>query len=133
MYTRKGGGLSWPPPIVPRQWADCAARTALPYWQGMPIEKRRSPRTNVAKKLQVTYVDEQGQERYEAVAAQDVSPTGCCVLLKFRCRPRTVVLLSLTAALSGSATIRYQNPTPRGFVTGLEFLGGLQLPAAGLS
>lgn len=94
----------------------------------MPSEKRASPRSGTAKKLQVNYVDDQGRDRFEIVPAQDISSTGCRIVLKFRCRPRTIVTLSLTPANSGSATIRYQNATPRGFVTGLEFLGGLALP-----
>ncbi|MBL8242384.1 MAG: PilZ domain-containing protein [Bryobacterales bacterium] len=93
----------------------------------MSSEKRRSPRAGVNKKLQVTYVDEQGRERFEVVPAQDVSKSGCRILLKYRCQPRTVVALSLTPANSGSATVRYQNPTPKGYITGLEFLGGLVL------
>lgn len=94
----------------------------------MPSEKRRAPRSGVAKRVQVTYVDDQGRDRFELAQAQDVSPTGCRVLLHFRCTARTLVSLSLTPAISGSATVRYQNPTPRGYVTGLEFLGGLQFP-----
>lgn len=97
----------------------------------MPSDKRKAPREDAAKKLQVIYVDEQGRERFEMVRAQDISENGCRILLQFRCRPRTIVALSLTPANSGSATVRYQNATPRGFVTGLEFLGGLALPAAG--
>jgi hypothetical protein len=94
----------------------------------MAAEKRSAPRADLAKKLQVTYVDEQGRERYEIVTAQDVSATGCRLVLQFRCRPRTVVGIALTPAKTGSATVRYQNATPRGYVTGLEFLGGLVLP-----
>jgi hypothetical protein len=96
----------------------------------MSSEKRKAARASSAKKLQVTYVDEQGRDRFEIVLAQDVSETGCRILLQFKCRPRTIVALSLTPANSGSATVRYQNPTPRGYVTGLEFLGGLALKAA---
>jgi hypothetical protein len=93
----------------------------------MSSEKRKAARASFAKKLQVTYVDEQGRERFEIVSAQDVSETGCRILLQFKCRPRTIVALNLTPANSGSATVRYQNATPRGYVTGLEFLGGLVL------
>ena len=96
----------------------------------MSSEKRKAARVTSAKKLQVTYVDEQGRDRFEIVSAQDVSKTGCRILLQFKCRPRTIVALSLTPANSGSATVRYQNPTPRGYVTGLEFLGGLVLKLA---
>ena len=93
-------------------------------------EKRKVHRAEVSKKLQVTYVDEQGRERFEIVSAQDLSVSGCRIVLQFRCRPRTIVALSLTPANSGSATVRYQNATPRGYVTGLEFLGGLVFPVA---
>jgi len=96
----------------------------------MSSEKRKAQRAGFSKKLQVTYVDEQGSERFEIVSAQDLSASGCRILLKFRCRPRAIVALSLTPTNSGSATVRYQNATPRGFVTGLEFLGGLLLPIA---
>ena len=96
----------------------------------MSPEKRKTQRAEVSKKLQVTYADEQGQERFEIVSAQDLSASGCRILLKFRCRARTIVALSFTPANSGSATVRYQNATPRGYVTGLEFLGGLVLPTA---
>ncbi len=96
----------------------------------MPSEKRRAPRTGVVHKVQVTYVDEQGRDRFEIVKAEDVSKTGCRILLRHRCKPRTVVAIALTPANSGSATVRFQNPTPKGFVTGLEFLGGLTLPAS---
>jgi len=96
----------------------------------MSSEKRRNPRIDVAKKLQVSYVDEQGRDRFEIVPAQDVSESGCRVVLKFRCQVRTIIGISLTPARSGSATVRYQKPTPRGYVTGLEFLGGLVLPIA---
>ena len=75
-------------------------------------------------------MDEQGRERFEIAPARDLSASGCRILLQFKCRPRTVVALSLTPADAGSATVRYQNPTPRGYVTGLEFLGGLVLPGA---
>ena len=96
----------------------------------MSPEKRKVPRAEVSKKLQVTYVDEQGCQRFEIVSAQDLSASGCRILLKFRCRARSIVALSLTPANSGSATVRYQNATLRGYVTGLEFLGGLVLPPA---
>jgi len=99
----------------------------------MSSEKRKSERASVAHKLQVTYVDEQGRDRFEIVTAQDISATGCRIVLKFKCRPRTVVALSITPANSGSATVRYQNATPRGYVTGLEFLGGLVLRPAGMA
>lgn len=91
----------------------------------MPSEKRRTPRIEFSKKIQVNYIDAEGRARFEIVPAQDVSAQGCRVVLKHRCQTRTVVALSVTPANSGSATVRYQNPTPRGFVTGLEFLGGL--------
>jgi hypothetical protein len=95
----------------------------------MPSEKRRGPRAEAARKLQVTYVDEQGRERVETVSAKDASKNGCQVVLQFRCQVRTVIALRLTPAVFGSATVRYQNPTPRGYVTGLEFLSGLEFLA----
>jgi len=95
----------------------------------MPTEKRRAPRARVTKKAQVTYVDDQGRDRFEVITAQDVSTTGCRVLLTFRCQPRTVVTINFSGGNSGSASVRYQNPTPRGYSTGLEFLGGMRLPS----
>lgn len=94
----------------------------------MPTEKRRDARTAVGRRVQVAYTDDQGRERYEVVPARDLSESGCRLVLAFRCQPRTVLSVSLSAAVRGSATVRYQNPSPRGFVTGLEFLGGLHLP-----
>ena len=93
------------------------------------MEKRRSQRSNLVKKVQVTYTDEQGNSRFEFVQAQDISRSGCRVTLHFRCKLRSLVAVQLTPAQSGSATIRYQNPTPRGYVTGLEFLGGMEIGA----
>ena len=93
----------------------------------MAAEKRKATRTEIAKKLQVTYVDEQGRERFEIVEAKDLSSSGCRIVLRFKCQARAVVAISLTPAKSGSATVRYQNTTPRGYLTGLEFLGGLSL------
>ena len=94
----------------------------------MSHEKRMAPPADVANKLQVTYVDEQGRDGFEIVAVEDLSPSGCRIVLQFKCRARTIVALCLTPANSGSATVRYQNPAPRGYVTGLEFLGRLVLP-----
>ena len=94
----------------------------------MPREKRRSARLSVLKQVQLSYVDEEGRDRFEITQIHDVSTTGCRVLLHHRCAPRTVIALRLSPTISGSATVRYQNPTPRGFSTGLEFLGGLCLP-----
>ena len=94
----------------------------------MPKEKRHASRLNVLKQVQVSYVDEEGRDRFEIVQIHDVSPTGCRLLPHFRCRPRTLISLRLSPVHSGSATIRYQNPTPRGYATGIEFLGGLRLP-----
>lgn len=94
----------------------------------MPSEKRQASRLPVLKQVQVNYVDEQGRDRFEIVQIHDVSSSGCRLLLHFRCCPRTLIALRLSPAHSGSATIRYQNPTPRGYATGLEFLGGLRLP-----
>ena len=98
----------------------------------MPTEKRRSPRISANRKVQVTYVDDQGLERFEIVNAQDFSPVGCRLILHFRCRPRTVISIALSPLLSGSASIRFQNPSPRGYITGLEFLGGFRLPEPSL-
>jgi hypothetical protein len=78
----------------------------------------------------VAYTDDEGRERFEIVPVRDLSSSGCRVVLAFRCQPRTVLSISLSPAVRGSATVRYQNPSPRGFVTGLEFLGGLTLPPA---
>lgn len=94
----------------------------------MPTEKRNASRLSVLKQVQVNYVDDQGRDRFEIVPIQDVSASGCRLLLHFRCAPRTLIALRLSPAHSGSATIRYQKPTPRGYTTGLEFLGGLRLP-----
>lgn len=94
----------------------------------MPSEKRRDNRVDVVRRMQVRYVDDQGRERYEVVSVRDLSGSGCRAVLSFRCQPRTVVAVGLTPVLTGSATVRYQNSTPRGFVTGLEFLGGLAVP-----
>jgi hypothetical protein len=69
----------------------------------LQLEKRRSSPANVSKKVQVTDVDDIGRDRFEIVSVQHISPTGCRILLHFRCRPQTVA-------------------------TGLEFLGGLRLP-----
>lgn len=79
--------------------------------------------------MQVSYVDDQGRDRYEIAPVRDVSPEGCRVLLQNRCGSRTVVKIQMTPALFGSASVRYQNPTPKGYSTGLEFLGGLRIPA----
>ena len=94
----------------------------------MPTEKRQSSRFSVLKRVQVTYVDEEGRDRFEIAPMYDVSVSGCRIMLHFRCPVRTLIRLWLSPVHSGSATIRYQNPTPRGFSTGLEFLGGLRLP-----
>lgn len=94
----------------------------------MPTEKRRNTRSAVGRRVQVAYTDDEGRERYEVVPVRDLSSSGCRLILAFRCQPRTVLSLSLSPVVRGSATVRYQNPSPRGFVTGLEFLGGLNLP-----
>jgi PilZ domain len=94
----------------------------------VPTEKRRSARSVVGRRVQVAYTDDQGRERYEIVPVRDLSPSGCRLILAFRCQPRTILSLSLSPVARGSATVRYQNPSPRGFVTGLEFLGGLTIP-----
>ncbi|HEU0121242.1 MAG TPA: hypothetical protein VFQ91_12005 [Bryobacteraceae bacterium] len=96
----------------------------------MPTEKRRTTRTAVTQKMQVSYVDEQGRERYELAPALDISAEGCQVLLQYRCIARTVVQIQVTPAVNGSASVRYQRPTPRGYSTGLEFLGGMRVPPA---
>ncbi|MFN0105386.1 MAG: hypothetical protein ACKV2U_25275 [Bryobacteraceae bacterium] len=92
----------------------------------MASEKRRASRAGAVDKVRISYVDDQGRQHFEMVAAQDISARGCQVVLKFRCPVRTVVALNLSPANSGNASVRYQNPTPRGYVTGLEFLGGLE-------
>ena len=94
----------------------------------MPREKRGSPRKSVLKQVQVSYVDEQGRDRFEITQILDVSATGCRVLLHNRCATRTLLSLRISPTISGSATVRYQNSTPRGYSTGLEFIGGLRLP-----
>jgi hypothetical protein len=94
----------------------------------MPREKRRSARLSVLKQVQLSYVDEEGRDRFEITQLTDVSAAGCRVLLHHRCAARTLISLRLSPSISGSATVRYQNPTPRGYTTGLEFLGGLRLP-----
>ena len=57
------------------------------YCCHMSSEKRKAARASSARKLQVTYVDEQGRDRFEIVSAQDISETGCRILLRFKCRP----------------------------------------------
>jgi hypothetical protein len=93
----------------------------------MSADKRRAPRFGVVMRVQITYQDDQGRDRFEMAQAHDVSATGCRITLQFRCQSRAVVALSLVPANSGSATIRYQNATPRGYVTGLAFLGGIKI------
>ena len=93
----------------------------------MSANKRQAPRFGVAKRVQITYMDEQGRDRFEIVPAHDMSATGCRLTLQYRCPTRSVVALSLGPAKSGSATVRYQNSTPRGYMTGLEFLGGMKI------
>lgn len=94
----------------------------------MPSEKRQGSRLNVLKRVQVSYVDHEGRDRFEIVQLHNVSASGCRILLHFRCPLRALISLRLSPAQSGSATIRYQNPTPLGYATGLEFLGGLRIP-----
>jgi hypothetical protein len=98
----------------------------------MTADKRRAPRFGTNKRVQITYIDAQGQNRFETVPAHDISATGCRLTLQFRCQSRAVVAFSLGPARSGSATIRYQTPTPRGYMTGLEFLGGMRIVPATL-
>jgi hypothetical protein len=122
------GGLSLVGAQATRLGEDCSETIGPPYCCCMPTEKRQGSRVNVLKRVQVSYVDQEGRDRFEIVQLHDVSASGCRILLHFRCPHRALVSLRLSPAHSGSATIRYQNPTPRGYTTGLEFLGGLRLP-----
>lgn len=113
----------------PRVGEDCSEAVNSRYYLCMPSEKRRNSRTSAMKRVQVSYVDQEGRDRFEVVPAHDFSSSGCRLTLQFRSPVRTIVSVRLSPAVSGSATIRYQNPTPRGYVTGLEFLGGFRPPA----
>lgn len=90
----------------------------------MPTEKRTGARTPWSGKLEVNYVDAEGQRRFEIVEARDVSPGGCKILLQARCPARTVVQLRAASGTAGNGSVRYQRQTPRGYVTGIELLGG---------
>jgi len=96
----------------------------------MPTEKRRNPRRSLALRFQVRYTDVNGFDRYETVAARDISPSGCKLLLRGAARPRSIAYLSSPPSIKTSATIRYQNPSARGYETGLEFTGGFALDTA---
>ena len=56
----------------PRTLANCFTQILLRYSPRMPTEKRRSPRISANKKVQVTYVDDLGHERFEIVNAQEI-------------------------------------------------------------
>lgn len=96
----------------------------------MPTEKRRNTRRAAALRFQVHYTDVNGVDRFETAKASDVSPSGCKLLLRSAARPRSIAYLAAPPAIKTSATIRYQNPSVRGYETGLEFTGGYALDTA---
>ncbi|MBM3785548.1 MAG: hypothetical protein FJW30_14375 [Acidobacteria bacterium] len=95
----------------------------------MGTEKRHSERRSSNLRLQVNYTDAYGNARFEFARARDLSETGCQVTLQFPIPPRTLVALAAPPRLHVSATTRYQRPTAKGYVTGLEFVGGFRLTA----
>lgn len=99
----------------------------------MPTEKRRTPRRPATLRFQIHYTDCTGVERHETVNASDISPSGCRLLLRCAARPRSLAYLSAPPAVHTSATVRYQNPSARGYVTGLEFTGGFVLDTAAIA
>jgi len=96
----------------------------------MPTEKRRNPRRTAVLRFNVHYTDVNGVDRYEIVNARDLSPSGCKLLLRCASAPRSLAYLSSPPSIQTSATVRYQNPTARGYETGLEFTGGFVLDTA---
>lgn len=99
----------------------------------MPTEKRRNTRRAAALRFQVRYTDVNGVDRYETASANDVSPSGCKLLLRCAAQLRSLAYLSSPPSIKTSASIRYQNPSARGYVTGLEFAGGFVLDTAAAS
>lgn len=99
----------------------------------MPTEKRRNARRTLALRFNVRYTDVNGVDRHEIVRAHDLSPSGCRLLLRCASPPRSLAYLSAPPSIKTSATVRYQNPTARGYETGLEFTGGFVLDTAALA
>jgi len=98
----------------------------------MPTEKRRCLRRPLSPRFQVRYTDVNGVDRFETVRASDLSPAGCKLLLRCPAQPRSLAYLSAPPSIKASATARYQNPSVRGYETGLEFTGGFTLDTASM-
>jgi hypothetical protein len=94
----------------------------------MPSEKRRKFRAASPGTISVAYTDSFWVLRRLRAEMLDISTDGCKVLIPHRLTLREFVKIEEKAPLVGMASIRFQKQTARGFLTGLEFVGGCRGP-----
>lgn len=95
----------------------------------MPSEKRRHGRAASPGIIAVSYADLSGVVRYVRAEILDLSSSGCKLVLPHKLSVRGLIKIDQKPNLIGMASVRFQRQIGKGYVTGLEFVGGLRGPA----
>jgi hypothetical protein len=87
---------------------------------------RRHERTNIAKRVTISWTDGQGTSRYAVGNTLDISSSGIQIKVREQIEPRTYVSFEIEGnKIAGTASVRHCVRTGLSFLVGLEFSGGL--------
>ena len=101
-------------------------QTVLASQQRSGTQKRWHNRIAKPEMAQLSYIDKLGRGRAQQSRILDISRLGMSVSMPDRLDLRTFVHINCPALkLNGSASVRRQLQRGAGYITGLEFVGGL--------
>ena len=101
-------------------------QTVLASQQRSGTQKRWHDRIAKPEMATLSYTDKLGRNRTQKSRILDISRLGMSVSLPDRLDLRIFVHISCPALkLNGNASVRRQQPQGTGYITGLEFVGGL--------
>lgn len=101
-------------------------QAVLASQQRSRTQKRWHERIAKPEMATLSYIDKLGRSRVQKSRVLDISRLGMSVSMPDRLDLRTFVHISCPALkLTGSASVRRQLQQGAGYITGLEFVGGL--------